>query len=231
MTDHIEYRMAGDIAVVTVDDGKANALSSAVLKELESALDRAATEARAVVLAGRPGMLSAGFDLEVMRRSPGAMRGLVTEGANVLLRLFAFPKPVVVACTGHAMAAGALLLLAADTRIGVPGKFKIGLPEVSIGMPLPIFGVELARNRLAASFLERATAQAEVFDPETALRAGFLDRLSTPEAVIDDALAQATRLAGLGAFAFETTRKTLRGAGIEHIRQTLEADIAGLTLG
>lgn len=231
MSDHVEFRLSGDIAILTIDDGKANALSSQVLRALESGLDRAAEEAKALVLTGRPGMLSAGFDLGVMQSSPEAMRNLVTEGAQLLLRLYTFPQPVVVACTGHAMAAGALLLLAADTRVGVLGKFKIGLPEVSIGMPLPIFGVELARGRLAAPFLERATAQAEIFDPETALRAGFLDRLSAAETVVDDALAEAARLAELGAFAFETTRQTLREPRIRHIRQTLEADIAGLTLG
>lgn len=231
MSDHVQLRLTDDIAILTIDDGKANALSSEVLKALESGLDQAEEEAKAVVLTGRPGMLSAGFDLKVMQSSPMAMRNLVTEGATFLLRLCTFPKPVVVACTGHAMAAGALLLLAADSRVGVGGKFKIGLPEVSIGMPLPIFGVELARGRLAAPFLERATAQAEIFDPETALQAGFLDHLSAAEAVIDDALAEAARLAGLGAFAFEKTRQTLRGASVQHIRQTLEADIAGLTLG
>lgn len=232
MSDHVEFRLSDDIAVLTIDDSKANALSSQVLRALESGLDRAAEQAKAVVLTGRPGMLSAGFDLRVMQSSPEAMQNLVTEGAQLLLRLYTFPQPVVVACTGHAMAAGGLLLLAADARIGVRGEFKIGLPEVSIGMPLPIFGVELARGRLAAPYLERATAQAEIFDPETAVQAGFLDRLSAPEAVVDDAMAEAARLAGgLGAFAFETTRRTLRGAGIEHIRRTLEADIAGLTLG
>ena len=231
MSDFVDYRLSDDIAVLTINDGKANALSSKVIEALDSGLDRAAEEAKAVVLAGRPGMLSAGFDLGVMQSSPDAMRNLVTEGATFLLRLFSFPKPVVVACTGHAMAAGGLLLLAADSRIGVYGEFKIGLPEVSIGMPLPIFGVELSRNRLAAPFLERATAQAEIFDPETALLAGFLDRLSAAAMVIDDALATATRLADLGGPAFETTRQTLRGTSAQHIRKTLEADIAGLTLG
>ncbi|MEN8163792.1 MAG: crotonase/enoyl-CoA hydratase family protein [Acidobacteriota bacterium] len=231
MSDKVKYQLSGDTAVLTIDDGKANALSHEVIEALDTGLDRASDEAKAVVIAGRPGMLSAGFDLGVMKSSPEAMRNLVTTGAEFLLRLYTFPKPVVVACTGHAMAAGALLLLAADARIGVYGEFKIALPEVSIGMPLPIFGVELARTRLAAPFLERATAQAEIFDPETAVHVGFLDRLSAPATLNDDAVAEAGRLGMLGGFAFEKTRQTLRGAGARHIQQTLEEDITGLTLG
>ena len=231
MSDNVKYQLSGDVAVLTLDDGKANALSHEVIEAFVAGLDRAIEEAKAVVIVGRPGMLSAGFDLGVMKSGPEAMQGLVTAGAEFLLRLYTFPKPVVVACTGHAMAAGALLLLASDARIGVHGEFKIGLPEVSIGMPLPIFGVELARTRLAAPFLERATAQAEIFDPEMAVQIGFLDRLSAAALVIDEAVAEAGRLAGLGGPAFEKTRKTLRGASVRHIRETLKADIAGTTIG
>ncbi len=231
MNDTVKYQLLGDVAVLTLDDGKANALSHEVLQALDAGLDRATSEAKAVVIAGRPGMLSAGFDLSVMKSGPEAMQNLVTVGAGFLLRLYTFPKPVVVACTGHAMAAGALLLLATDFRIGVEGEFKIGLPEVSIGMPLPIFGVELAKTRLAAPFLERATAHAEVFDPKTAVQVGYLDSLSAAATLIDDAVAQAERLAKLGGFAFEKTRETLRGTSAQYIRETLEADIAGLSLG
>jgi len=231
MSDKVKFQLSDDIAILTIDDGKANALSHEVIGALNAALDRAVEEAKAVVIAGRPGMLSAGFDLGVMKSGPEAMRNLVTAGAEFLLRLYTFPKPIVVACTGHAMAAGALLLLAADFRIGIQGEFKIALPEVSIGMPLPIFGVELARTRLAPPFLERATAQAEIFDPETALQIGFLDRLSAPALVNDDAMAEAGRLAKISDPAFEKTRETIRGASVRHIRQTLKADIAGTTLG
>jgi enoyl-CoA hydratase len=231
MSDKVTYQVSGDIAVLTIDDGKANALSHEVIEALDAGLDRATGEAKAVVIAGKPGMLSAGFDLGVMKSGPQAMQKLVTVGAEFLLRLYTFPKPVVVACTGHAMAAGALLLLAADFRVGVHGEFKIALPEVSIGMPLPIFGVELARTRLAAPFLERATSQAEIFDPETAAQIGFLDRLSAAAIVNDDAVTEAGRLAKISGPAFEKTRETLRGASVRHIRETLEADIAGTTLG
>ncbi len=231
MSDTVTYQMSGDVAVLTLDDGKANALSHEVLQALDAGLDRATSEAKAVVIVGRPGMLSGGFDLGVMKSGPEAMRNLVTVGADFLLRLYTFPKPVVVACTGHAMAAGTLLLLATDCRIGIDGEFKIGLPEVSIGMPLPIFGVELARSRLAPPFLERATAQGEIFDPGTAVQVGYLDRLSAAATIIDDSVAKAARLGSLGAFAFEKTRETLRGASAQHIRETLKADIAGLSLG
>lgn len=231
MTDHVKYEGSRDIAVLSIDDGKANALSHEVVKAFNAGLDRAFKESKAVVIVGRPGMLSAGFDLKVMSSGPKAMRALVTEGAELLLRLYTFPKPIVVACTGHAMAAGALLLLASDTRLGVDGEFKIGLNEVSLGMPLPIFGVELARTRLAPTFLERATAQAEIFNPKSAIQVGYLDHLSGSQTIVDDAMEKAERLAKLGASAFEQTRSTLRKASARHIQKTLAADIAGLTIG
>ena len=231
MTDTVTIDLHGDVAVISLDDGKANALSHTVLEALDAAFDRAEAEARGVVIAGRPGMFSAGFDLKVMQSSSEAMRDLVGAGTTMLLRIFDFPLPVVTACTGHALAAGALMLLASDFRVGVSGEFKIGLPEVSIGMPLPIFGVELARARLAAPLLERATVHAEVFDPEQAFEAGFLDAVVDRDAVLERAIAEAARLGALDRSAFTVTRRHIRGASERHIRDTLADDIAGLTLG
>src|SRR5579862_730602 len=145
----VHYELCDGIAVITMDDGKANALSPAVIQALHTSLDRAEREAAAVLLTGRARRLSGGFDLSVMTSSVDAMRALVTAGADLLLRVYLFPRPVVVACNGHALAMGALLLLAADYRVGAAGDFKIGLNEVSIQMPLPLFGMELARARLS----------------------------------------------------------------------------------
>lgn len=231
MSDHVSYELVKETAVLQINDGKANALSHEVVQALDVGLNQAAKEAKAVAIVGKPGMLSAGFDLKVMGSSPQAMRALVTEGAELLLRLYTFPKPVVVACTGHAMAAGALLLLASDARIGIEGTFKIGLNEVSLGMPMPIFAVELATARLTPTFLERATAQSEIFDPESAVRAGFLDSLTDAESLVDNVVAKAGTLANLSAFAFEQTRRTLREERVRHIQETLKEDISGLTIG
>ena len=225
MSDAVAYELSDGVAVLRLDDGKANALSPAVLEQLQGALDRAEKEARAVLIVGRPGRFSAGFDLGVMRAGVDSMRSLVTAGAELLLRIHMYPRPVVVACTGHALAAGALILLAADQRYGARGDFKIGLNEVAIGMSLPIFAVELARERISKRHLSRATMQAEIYSPDAAVDAGFLDDVREPDALFDDALAEARRLAELGDPAFRKTRELVRGATAAHIRATLKADM------
>ena len=120
------YQLDGHVAVLTFDDGKANALSHQALDALEAALDRAEADpdARAILLAGRPGRFSAGFDLATMTAGVEEMRWLVGAGANLIARLLLEPLPVVAACTGHALAAGALLLLACDQRIGASWRIQ-----------------------------------------------------------------------------------------------------------
>ncbi len=224
-TEVVHYEARENVAFLRLDDGKANALSHAVIRQLHAALDRAEKEAGAVLWTGRPGRFCAGFDLATMREGPEAARDLVTAGAELLLRTFAFPRPVVVACSGHALAAGALVLLAADTRLGAAGEFKIGLNEVAIGMALPIFGVEIGRARLSRRHFTRAVLEAELYTPEAAVDAGFLDRVTPPDALLEAALQEATRLAGLSRDAFAHTKESARGAVIAGIRATLAQDM------
>jgi enoyl-CoA hydratase len=224
----IAYSLVERVALVRFDDGKANALSHAAIDALHAALDRAEKEAGAVCLAGREGRFCAGFDLAVMRSGPEPMRRLVAAGAELLLRIAVHPLPIAMACTGHALAAGALLLLAADSRIGARGEFKIGLNEVAIGMPLPVFAYELARERLSKRHLLRATTQAEVYAPEAALDAGFLDSLREPGEVPGAALGEGRRLAALPQPAFARTKAALRGALVAGIRASLAEDMARL---
>ena len=219
------------LAWVRLDDGKANALSPAVIEALGAALDRAEKEAGAVVLLGRPGRFSAGFDLSVMGSGPEQVRSLVTAGAELLMRLYAFPLPVVAACTGHALAAGSLLLLASDFRVGARGDFKIGLNEVAIGMTLPIFAVELARARLSKRHFDRATAQAEIYAPEAAVDAGFLDRLAAPDAIEEAAASEASRLAALRQPAFRASKWLAHRRTLEAVRETLAENMADLGAG
>lgn len=229
--DAVRYVLRDSVASIELDDGKANALSPSVIDSLQEALERAEKDVAAVVLSGREGRFSAGFDLGVMRQGGEATRGLVTAGAELALRVFGFPHPVVVACSGHALAMGAILLLAADLRLGARGGFRIGLNEVAIGLTLPIFGVELARHRLSRRHLSRAVLTSEIYDPETAVDAGFLDRVVTPESLRDEAFAEAQRLSALGTGAFRNTKHSLRDRTIARVRETLAEDMQRLTSG
>jgi len=217
----------GAVAVISFDDGKANALSPDVLSGLSEAFDKAeADAATAVLLQGRPGKFSAGFDLSIMTSGVEPMRALVTRGAELLLRVFTYPVPVVAACTGHALAAGALLLLVSDVRIGAEGEFKIGLNEVAIGMGLPIFAVEFARYRMPPSAFDSALL-GEVFAPADAVDAGYLDRTSAN--VIDDALATAQRLSALRTGAVSHSKRHARAALAQQISDGLSADMSSLS--
>ncbi len=221
----VTYALDGSLATITIDDGKANAYSHDVLSAIDDALSRAEQEATGLLLVGRPGRFSAGFDLSVMTAGDEPMRDLVIHGARLLVRTFTFPMPVVVACTGHALAAGALMLLVADRRVGAEGDFKIGLNEVAIGMALPRFAVDLARYRMPPSQLDGALL-GEVCDAKGAVAAGYLDAVAAPEAVVEEATATAQRLAGLRRGAVSRTKATARGELAERILAELEADMA-----
>jgi enoyl-CoA hydratase len=226
MSELVGYELRDRVALLRFDDGKANAVSQAALAALRGALERAEREAGAAVLLGRPGRFSAGFDLSVMKSGPDAARALVSAGGELLVRIVESEIPLVAACSGHALAMGALLLLAADLRIGAAGDFRIGLNEVAIDLTLPRFALELARERLSRRQLGRATTLAEVYDPTGALAAGFLDRAVAPEQLEAEAMAAAAQLAGLPRGAYRATKRKLRGALAERIRATLAEDMA-----
>jgi enoyl-CoA hydratase len=228
-SDRLHYELRDNVAVLRMDDGKVNALSHDMIGALRAGFDRAEREAGAVLLTGREGRLSAGFDLATMGGGPESAGKLVLAGAELLLHIYEYPRPVIVACNGHALAAGAILLLVSDLRIGCTGSFKIGLNEVSIQMTLPVFGMEFARARLSKRHFTKAVTQAQIFDPETAVDAGFLDRTTAPQALFDSAFADAARLAGLPHPAFRNTKQRERSATIRLIRETLHDDIAAIT--
>ena len=231
MTDDtlpVTYSLDGDVAVIHFDDGKANVFTHAVLEELHRLLTQAEVdEAKAVAIIGRPGKFSAGFDLSVMTAGPDQARDLLRAGADLALRIYTFPLPVLLGVTGHALAMGAIVLMAADVRIGADGPFKVGLPEVEIGMPLPIFAVEFARDRLSKRHFLAAVQHAVVTSPADAVDVGFLDRVVAPDEVEPATLAAAHDLADrLRARAFVMTRENTRVATARTIQAGLDADMA-----
>ena len=228
MADLVSYVLENKVAVVTMDDGKANALSRSMIDALTAALERAEGEANALVLTGRPERFCAGFDLRVMMSGPDAAKDLLRAGAALLMKLYGSSIPLVIACSGHALAGGALVVLTGDYRVGAQGEFKIGLNEVSLGMPVPLLAMELARDRLVKPELTNATLLAKIYNPETAARAGYLDATLPAAGLLDHAKAEAARLGALPRSAFKATKKRLRGASIEHITSSLDADVRDL---
>ena len=213
----LNYQKNGEVAVIHIDDGKANAISHAFIEALTDALERARNEASAVALFGRPGRFSAGFDLSVVNAGGSAAQALVASGGAMLKAIYSHPLPLVVGCTGHAIAAGALILLAADSRIGTAGDFKIGLNETSIGAVLPPFALALADDRISKRHQTAAIIQAQLYDPIGAVDAGFLDLVVEPDDLMEDTLAEAARLAALPNAAYAGNKIAIRKPFIERM--------------
>lgn len=228
MAARVAYRLDDSIATITMDDGKANVISPAMLAELGGALDQAAADQAVVVLTGRAKMFSAGFDLGVLAGGGDESTAMVRGGFELAARILAFPRPVVVACTGHAMAMGAFLLLSGDYRVGAAGPFKISANEVAIGITMPMAGVEICRQRLTPAHFNRAVLTAEIYGPEGAADAGFLDQVVPDAELADAARAVASRFALLDAKAYAGSKLRARGESISTIRAAIGDAVAEL---
>ena len=224
MSELIDYQLEDGIATLTLNNGKVNAISPDVVAAFNAALDRAEQDRAVVVITGQAGILSAGYDLKVMTSSAQNAISLVTQGSTLARRLLSHPFPVVVACPGHAVAKGAFLLLSADYRIGVQGPFQIGLNEVQIGMTMHHAGIELARDRLRRSAFQRSVIGAEMFDPQGALEAGFLDKVVAVEQLREEAQAVAQRLKKLNMNAHGKTKLKARKAFLEALDEAILRD-------
>jgi enoyl-CoA hydratase len=220
----VSYQVQDSVATIAMDDGKVNVLSVAMFAEVNSALDRAEADRAVVVLSGRQGVFSAGFDLRVLNAGGSEARTMVREGFQLGARLLAFPTPVVVACSGHALAMGSFLLLSVDYRVGAAGAYRIGANEVSLGITMPHFGIEISRQRLAPAHFHRAVITAEIYTPDEAVAAGFLDRVVPAEDLESAALSTATRLAALNMDAHAATKLRARAQALTAVRAGIEAD-------
>lgn len=226
----VQYRFEGGVATIAMDDGKMNALSPQMLKELNAALDRAEADGAVVVLTGREGVLSAGFDLRILKRGGTSALHMLRAGFELSARLLSFPRPVVAACPGHAIAMGVFLLLSTDYRIGTIGPFKFVANEVAIGLTMPRAAVAICRQRLAPAHFERAVMLSELYAPEAALPAGFIDRLVPAGELEQAARSVALELAKLDTKAHAATKLRARAKTLRAIRTGLHIDLAGLAV-
>jgi enoyl-CoA hydratase len=218
MAPLVTYRIEGPVAVITMDDGKVNALTLPMLMELNAALDEARAERRVAVLTGREGVFSAGFDLAILRSGRYEALEMLRAGFELAERVLAFPTPVVIAVSGHAVAMG----------LGVAGPYKLTANEVAIGLTMPRAAVEILRQRLTPTHFNRAVTLAEPFSPEDAVGAGLLDRIVAPSELAEAASATATLLAGLDLDAHAASKRRARHHTLLALRAGIEADFAEL---
>jgi len=222
MTELVAYHLEGGIATLTLNNGKVNAFSHELIAQFNTALDRAQADAAVVIVTGQPGILSGGYDLKVMMSGPQNAIDLVAAGSALARRMLAHPQPIIVACPGHAVAKGAFVLLSADYRIGVEGPFTIGLNEVKIGMTMHHVGIAIAQDRLTKPAFQRAVINAEMFTPQGAVVAGFLDLVVAPEQLMATALEAAQQMKKLNMTAHKNTKLKVR----KTLLDTLDAAIA-----
>jgi len=216
------------VLIVHLDDGKANALSFDMIGALDAALDEAEgdDDIRAMVLHGRPGKFSAGFDLGVMFGDDiSAIICLVADGGALVRRMYGSSVPVVAASTGHALAAGALLLLGCDVRVAGDVEAKVGLNEVAIKMVLPDWALTIATDRLSKRHLQRALANARLSTPRDAIDVGFIDEVVPEGEELDRAAAVAGELAStLDPSAYARTVRALRGPVLDLMAEQVASD-------
>ena len=222
---NVSLDISDGLALITLDDGKKNAITLSAVQAINESLDEADEKAKALVIAGRPGSFCAGFDVAtLMGDDPDAAMNLALGGTRLVLRLYEQPKPVVAACTGHAFTIGAFWLLACDTRIGENGKFKLGFNETAMGMNLGPWCLAILRSRINTSFLVPTIAQAKLHNPEQAVRAGILDTLTEEGGSIDAAMQEAATLAAYPAKAYAHNKLALRSEVLEIMRKDIHPD-------
>jgi enoyl-CoA hydratase len=226
MTDTVTYTRADMVSTITMDDGKVNVFSIPMLRALHEAFERAEEDGAVVVLQGRPGCFSAGFDLQTLGGPPQDALTLLRLGASLAGRILSFPAPVVVACTGHAFPAGAFLLMAADFRLGADGPFRLGLNEVRIGLTLPWFAIVLARHRLTPAHFDHAAVTGEMFDPQTAREAGLLDVVVSRAELGDRAQCVARELSSIDRAAHAATKLRVRLPVLQELQRAVEAELS-----
>ena len=226
MSNLVSYGLESGVATVTMDDGKVNALSLAMQAQLNQAFDQAEADRAVVVLTGRPRVFSAGFDLSVLKAGGSDAAAMLRGGFDLAARLLAFPAPVVIACTGHAVAMGVFLLLSGDYRLGVDADCKITANEVAIGLTMPRAAVEICRQRLTPPHLHRAVVLAEPYSSATAVGAGFLDRVVPVTELLDTARGVANALLGLDRAAHAATKLRIAAPTLSALRVAIDADDA-----
>ncbi len=201
----------GTATVLTLQHGKANALDTELCRGLVAALDELVREeVPAVVLTGRGGIFSAGVDLfRVADGGAGYVADFLPALSELFLALIEFPRPLVAAVNGHAIAGGCLVACACDRRLMAAGGGRIGVPELRVGVPFPTLALEVLRTAVGTGRARELAYGGHTVSPEDAEALGLVDRVAAPEALLDEAVAEAERLAALPADAFALTKRQL----------------------
>lgn len=221
----VHYTQNEGLALIQLDDGKSNALSLEMIRALNSALDRAEADHAMVILTGRAQVFSAGFDLRTLRRGGLEALRMLHAGYAMTGRLLSYPRPVIAACNGHALAMGVFLLLSCDHIIAAQGDFKLAANEVAIGLPMPRVASAMLRHRLTPAAYQRAVTLAAHFTAHDVLAAGFCDELVSPQALLNHARMRAAEFAQLDGHAHTVSKQRIRKSILRRVRLGAPLDV------
>lgn len=214
-----------DISIITLDDGKANVFSPKMIQDVNDCLDQVPTQKGALIITGRDGMFSAGFDLKIISAGEmSAITEMTTNGFKLLSRIFSFPRPVLGACSGHGIALGTFLLCCCDYRIGVKGEFMIGANEMRTNMVIPTPILELIKFRVSNGHKYRAILGAEMYSIEDGIEAGLIDEVVEPENLMEASMHKIKDLANMGHPSYTLTKELL----IQELHQKINNAISAI---
>ena len=212
-------------SIITLDDGKANVFSPKMIQDVNDCLDQVPTQKGALIITGRDGMFSAGFDLKIISAGEmSAITEMTTNGFKLLSRIFSFPRPVLGACSGHGIALGTFLLCCCDYRIGVKGEFMIGANEMRTNMVIPTPILELIKFRVSNGHKYRAILGAEMYSIEDGIEAGLIDEVVESENLMEASMHKIKDLASMGHPSYTLTKELL----IQELHQKINNAISAI---
>ena len=213
----------GDVSIITLDDGKANVFSPSMTADIDALIDEVPRDTGSLLITGRTGMFSGGFDLKIMSSGDlNEINKMVKVGFSLLARIYSYPRPVVCACSGHAIALGAFMLLCSDYCFGADGEFMIGANEVRNNMSIPEPILELSKSRITKTHWFRAILNAEMYPPSKAIAPGYLDEVVEPKNLLIKAIEKASDLATLDHPAYQITKELDQSEVIDRIRSSID---------
>ena len=223
MTELATLESNGDVSIITLDDGKVNVFSPDMIEQLNIILDKVPEDKGSILIQGKEGMFSAGFDLKVMQGGDTeAMSKMAAGGFKLLARVYSFPRPVVVACSGHAIALGAFLLCCADYRVGAKGEYIVQANEVRNNMSIPTPILEISKSRISKAHWYRAILNAEAYNIEDSIEAGYLDEVVEATNLSNRAMEVANDLATLDHPHYKMTKELDQKASLDKILSSIQ---------
>jgi enoyl-CoA hydratase len=222
----IELTRHGDVEILRMTHGKANALDLELCEALTRQLTECArSNARALVVIGQGRMFSAGLDLvRLLAGGAAYVRTFVPVFNRTFETLFSFPKPVVAAVNGHAIAGGCIMACAADYRMMAREPGRIGIPELLVGVPFPAVPLEIMRFSMPPQFLQSLAYRGTTFSADEALGRGIVDAVADSDRLLDEAMAMAESLAVIPSPAFTLTKRLMREPTLQRIRASAAID-------